>query len=65
MWILKQPDKQIHEATLKWQFARESDGKILIRGFTRWVCVNLETGKASRMPKEFAESFDVDIEINE
>jgi len=59
-WI-SENDKRI-SMKREYQFARESDGKTLIRGFTRWVCVNLKTGKASRMPKEFAESFDVDIE---
>ena len=57
-WITEN-DKRI-SMKRDYQFIRESDGKTLITGFTRWVCVNLKTGKACRMPKEFAQSFDVD-----
>ena len=41
----------------QYQFIRKSDGKTLIKGHTRWICINLKTGKAARMPKEFCESF--------
>jgi len=54
-WIAEN-DKKI-STIRKYQLIRESDGKTLVRGFTKWICVNLKTGKASRMPKEFSDSF--------
>ncbi len=41
----------------KYQLIRESDGKTLARGWTKWICINLETGKASKMPKQFIDIF--------
>ncbi len=40
-----------------YQLIRESDGKTLIKGHTRWICINLKTGKAARMPAEFSDTF--------
>ncbi len=42
-----------------YQLIRESDGKTLARGSTRWICVSLKSGKISRMPAEFLNSFPV------
>lgn len=40
-----------------YQLVSAESNKTLIRGHTRWVCINLETGRASRMPIEFSEAF--------
>jgi len=55
-WI-SENDKRISMKRC-YQLVRESDGKTLVRGSTRWICIKLATGKACRMPKEFAESFE-------
>lgn len=36
-----------------YQIVREGDGKTLLRARTRWVCIDLVSGKPRRMPPEF------------
>jgi acyl-CoA thioester hydrolase len=37
----------------RFQIRRESDGVTLVRALIHYVCIDLETGKAKRMPVEF------------
>lgn len=40
-----------------YQIYRPSDGTTLLRAKTRWVCVELSTGKPKRMPKAFVDGY--------
>ena len=37
----------------RFQVRRESDGATLVRALIHYVCIDLVTGKARRMPEEF------------
>ena len=37
----------------RFQIRREADGQTLVRALIHYVCIDLETGKAKRMPTEF------------
>lgn len=39
------------------RFIRKSDGKILARGKTEWICVDAENGKPCSIPEEIKLSF--------
>jgi acyl-CoA thioester hydrolase len=41
----------------RYQFARQSDGQLLVRGETDWVFVDTETGRPRRIPEEIASLF--------
>lgn len=41
----------------EYQIYRPQDGTTLLRAKTRWVCVELTTGKPRRMPKEFIDGY--------
>lgn len=45
--------------TRSYQFIRMSDGATVLRGKTLWVCIDIETGKAKRMPTEFSQGYKV------
>jgi acyl-CoA thioester hydrolase len=38
----------------RFQVRRRSDGETLLRALLHYVCIDLETGKARRMPREFS-----------
>ena len=38
----------------RFQIRRKSDGQTLVRALIHYVCIDLQTGKAKRMPPEFA-----------
>ncbi|HVT35313.1 MAG TPA: thioesterase family protein [Nevskiaceae bacterium] len=40
-----------------YQIVRAGDGRTVLRGRTRWVCVDLKTGKPRRQPPEFVERY--------
>lgn len=40
-------------STRQFQLSRISDGKTLARANSRYACIDLKSGKPSRMPKEF------------
>ena len=40
-----------------YQIGRPADGRILLRGRTHWVCVDLATGRPRRMPPEFVQGY--------
>ena len=39
------------------QVRRKSDGETLLRALIHYVCIDLQTGRAKRMPPEFAKYF--------
>lgn len=41
----------------RYQFVRESDGTTLFRGATRFVCVEIASGRVRRMPDEFTATY--------
>lgn len=43
--------------TRQYQLVRPADGRTLLRGRTQWVCVEISTGKARRMPPEFVDGY--------
>ncbi len=62
-WV-SENDKKV-SMKRSYEIKRASDGKTLIRGFTKWICINLKSGKAARMPKEFVDGFDLKFKANE
>jgi acyl-CoA thioester hydrolase len=40
-----------------YQIVRVSDRKTILRGRTRWVCIDMTTGKLKRMPPEFVAAY--------
>lgn len=40
-----------------YQIYRPSDESTIMRATTRWVCVDIDTGKPKRMPREFVEGY--------
>ena len=47
----------------KYEFVRKSDGKVLVRGETDWVFVELKTGRPLAIPEEVSRVFTIDQEI--
>jgi acyl-CoA thioester hydrolase len=43
--------------TRQYQLVRPRDGRTLLRGRTQWVCVEISSGKARRMPPEFVNGY--------
>ena len=43
----------------KYEFARKSDGKVLVRGETDWVFVDVKTGSPRAIPDEVSKVFNV------
>ena len=41
----------------RYQFVRQSDGQLLVRGETDWVFVDIETGRPRRIPDHIARVF--------
>jgi acyl-CoA thioester hydrolase len=41
----------------RYKFLRASDGKLLVRGETDWVFVNVKTGKPCSIPEEIKQAF--------
>lgn len=40
-----------------YQIVRAQDGRTVLRGRTRWVCVDLKTGRPRRQPPEFVAAY--------
>ena len=53
-WIIAADRLSITRA---YQFVRQSDHKTVFRGTTRWVCVDLESGRPRRLPAEFERAY--------
>ncbi len=43
--------------TRAYQFVREQDNKTVFRGLTRWVCVDLASGRPRRLPSGFEQAY--------
>lgn len=41
----------------RFQMVNAKTGVTLLRGMTEFVCINIETGKATRMPAQFVETY--------
>lgn len=54
-WIVEN-DARV-SITRRYQIVRPADGRTLLRGRTQWVCVEISTGKARRMPPEFVTGY--------
>lgn len=54
-WI-ESGDRRLR-CTRRFQLTRVSDGVTLARARIEYVCLNLDTGRATRMPPEFAEAY--------
>ena len=54
-WVIHN-DKRLR-ITRQFQIVRASDYKTLIRAEVDYVCINIHTGKASRMPREFQQLY--------
>lgn len=54
-WITDNPGRVTMERA--YQIVRAADGATVLRGTTLWACVDLQTGRARRMPAEFANGF--------
>lgn len=54
-WIVENDQKT--SITRQYQLVRPKDGKTLLRGRTQWVCVEISTGRARRMPPEFISGY--------
>jgi acyl-CoA thioester hydrolase len=47
----------------KYEFVRKSDGKVLVRGETDWVFVDVKTGAPRAIPEELARVFSTSQEV--
>jgi acyl-CoA thioester hydrolase len=47
----------------KYEFVRKADGKVLVRGETDWVFVDLKTGRPLAIPEEVSRVFTISQEI--
>jgi acyl-CoA thioester hydrolase len=56
-WIVAS-DRRLR-CTRRFQVRRLADGETLLRARLEYVCMNLSTGRASRMPPEFAAAYGV------
>jgi len=58
-WITENNEKV--SITRQYQIIRESDGRCLLRGKTKWVCIDIKSGKAKRMPSHFVSGYKITI----
>lgn len=54
-WIIQNDGRT--GVTRAYQVIRLADQKTVLRGRTRWVCIDIQTGKPKRMPQEFIEGY--------
>ena len=47
----------------KYEFVRKSDGKVLVRGETDWVFVDVKTGAPRAIPEEVSRVFSINQEV--
>ena len=43
----------------RYEFTRKSDGKLIVKGETDWVYINMETGRPIAIPANFLELFPI------
>lgn len=56
-WIVES-DRKLR-VTRRFQLRHAADGGTLARATTQYVCLNLDSGKATRMPPEFSDAYRV------
>lgn len=56
-WIIENDQKV--SLTRAYQIIRKKDGRSLMRARTKWVCIDIKAGKASRMPDSFVKAYQV------
>jgi len=54
-WIVSTDGKLRVER--RFEIRRASDGEVLARALTQYVCINLDSGRAARMPDEFMRAY--------
>jgi len=54
-WIARSDGKL--RCQRRFQVLRLADGKTLVRAVTEYVCINLDSGRAVRMPEAFARAY--------
>lgn len=47
----------------RFQMVNGKTGDTLLRGLTDFVCINIETGRATRMPAEFADAYALTADV--
>jgi acyl-CoA thioester hydrolase len=50
-------------AERRFQIVRTADGQTLARARVDYVCINLQTGRAARMPERFARAYSVSTSV--
>ena len=58
-WIIENNKKV--SITRQYQIMRKSDQICLLRGITKWACMDIKTGKAKRMPNSFVNGYKITI----
>ncbi len=46
------------------QFVKVETGVTLLRGMSEFVCINIETGRATRMPSEFIDAYELTAHVD-
>ncbi len=49
----------------RFQMVNGATGEVLLRGLTDFVCINIETGRATRMPPEFVSAYAITADVGE
>lgn len=47
----------------RFQFVIPATGITLLRGMSEFVCINIQTGRATRMPTEFVEAYQLTAQV--
>ncbi len=48
----------------RFQMMNGETGEVLLRGLTDFVCINIETGRATRMPPEFVSTYAITARVS-
>ncbi|MDF1686511.1 MAG: acyl-CoA thioester hydrolase [Parvibaculaceae bacterium] len=65
IWIatwITQNDKRLR-LRRRFQMVNAHTGKTLLRGSSDFVCINIDSGKATRMPKEFINAYALTADV--
>lgn len=47
----------------RFQFIKQATGQTLLRGMSEFVCINIESGKPTRMPPEFLDAYQLTAQV--
>jgi acyl-CoA thioester hydrolase len=61
-WIVEN-DKKL-SLSRRYQLIRPKDGVTALRGYTKWVCVAVDSGRPKRMPAEFVNGYIITAKEN-